>query len=106
MWLAPLRWALSPTGPPGLTLPHNTLVLAGFCERGDWGPRVSTEGVQAGVTHLLPEMPRRHQKGGAQSPWLLLIKPRSTAAGVVAAPDLHLSPTHSVVSTPGRGEVS
>lgn len=98
--------ALGPTDP--LVSPsHNTLVLAGFCERGDWGPRVSTEGVQAGMTHLSPEMPCRHQKGGAQSPWLLLTKPRSEAAGVVAAPDLHLCLPPTVWSAPrgGGGEL-
>ena len=104
MWLAPLWWVLSPTGPPGLTLPHNTLVLAGFRERRDWDPIVSTEGIQAGVTHPSPEMPHGHQRGGAQSPWLLLIKPRSMAAGVVAAPDLYLCLPPTVWSAArGRG---
>lgn len=59
------------------------------------------------MTHLSPEMPCRHQKkGGAQSPWLLLMAPGAPAAGVVAAPDLHLCLHPQVWSAPQGGEVS
>lgn len=98
-----LRWALCPTDPlvsPSPTTPWFWLVS--LRERG-LGPQSF---YRRGPSRDDPSVTRdalSAPEGWAQSPWLLLTKPRSAAAGVVAAPDLHLCLPPTVWSAPQGG---